>query len=167
MTPRARIAAWTLILFAVAFLGSACCAALAHLAFAPPGLRGAYSFTEGMRLPVAVINGALGAWPVTIASLVVFALIAYAGWRLACALRDANTVPDSAILIAQAFVGIALSFFAITFSSDPYAYVIFARLHGVLRLNPYILFGQIGIIRDSMLQQCIAFYGDPPPSDNY
>jgi hypothetical protein len=162
-----RVALWTLALVAIAFGGSACCAALAHLAFAPPGLNGAYSFTAGMRLPVVVVNAALGAIPVTVAALAVFAMIAYAGWRLACAMRDATTTPESAILVAQAIAGIALSFFAITFSSDPYAYVIFARAHGVFRLNPYILFGQIGIIRDSVLHQCLAFYGDPPPSDNY
>ena len=120
-----------------------------------------------MRLPVAVVNGALGALPVTIAALVVFALLGFAGWRLSCALRDATAIPAYAILVAQAIAGIALSFFAITFSSDPYAYVIFARAHGVFRLNPYIFFGQLGIIRDSILHQCLAFYGDPPPSDDY
>ena len=154
-------------LIAIAFGGSALCAGLARLAYAPPGAGGAYSFDAGLRLPVVVVNGALGAWPVAIGALAVFALIGYAGWRLARALRDAATLPDVTILIAQALAGVALSFFAITFSSDPYAYVIFARAHGVFGLNPYIFFGQIGIIRDGVLHQCIAFYGDPPPSDNY
>jgi hypothetical protein len=120
-----------------------------------------------MRLPVAVVNAALGAIPVTVAALVVFALIGFAGWRLSCSLRDATSLPSNAILVAQAIAGIALSFFAITFSSDPYAYVIFARAHGVFRLNPYIFFGHLGVIRDGILHQCLAFYGDPPPSDDY
>jgi hypothetical protein len=166
-TPRARVALWTAALVAIAFGGSACCAALARLASAPPGLTGPFSFAAGMQLPVVVVNAALGAFPVTIAALAVFAIIGFAGWRLSSALRDATDIPDSAILVAQAIAGIALTFFAITFSSDPYAYVIFARAHGVFRLNPYIFFGQIGIIRDSVLHQCIAFYGDPPPSDAY
>jgi hypothetical protein len=167
MTPRARIALWTLALVAVAIGGSASCAALARLAYAPPGITGAFSFTAGMQLPVVVVNAALGAFPVTIAALVVFAMLGFAGWRLSCALRDATTIPEPAILVAQAIVAIALSFFAITFSSDPYAYVIFARAHGVFRLNPYIFFGQLGIIGDTILHQCTAFYGDPPPSDAY
>jgi hypothetical protein len=167
MTPRARVALWTAALVAIAFGGSACCAALARLASAPPGLTGSFSFTAGMQLPVEVVNGALGAFPVTIAALAVFAMIGFAGWRLSCALRDATNIPESSILVAQAIAGIALSFFAITFSSDPYAYVIFARAHGVFRLNPYIFFGPIGIIRDTVLHQCLAFYGDPPPSDVY
>ena len=167
MTPRARVALWTVALVSIAFGGSAICAALAGLAYAPPGMNGPFSFTAGMRLPVVVVNAALGAFPVTVAALGIFAMIGFAGWRLACALRDATTIPENAILIAQAIAGIALSFFAITFSSDPYAYVIFARAHGVFRLNPYIFFGQLGIIRDGILQQCLAFYGDPPPSDDY
>jgi hypothetical protein len=167
MNPRARIALWTLALVVIAFGGSWCCAALVRLAYPSPESSGPFSFTAGMRLPVVVVNAALGALPVTVAALIVFALLGFAGWRLACAMRDATVVPISAILIAQAIAGIALTFFAITFSSDPYAYVIFARAHGVFRLNPYIFFGPIGVIGDNVLHQCIAFYGDPPPSDDY
>jgi len=167
LTPRARVAVWTAALIAIAVGGSAACTALARYAQAPPGLTGAYSFAAGMRLPVMVVNGALGAFPVVVGALVVFALLAFAGWRLAVALRDDAVIPDSTILIAQTLAAIALSFFAITFSSDPYAYVIFARAHGVFGLNPYIFFGPLGVIRDTVLQQCLSFYGDPPPSDNY
>jgi glycosyl transferase family 87 len=167
LTPRLRVGAWTAALIAIAIGGSAACAALARFAHAPPGDTGAYSFAAGMQLPVAVVNGAIGAFPVVAGALVVFALLGFAGWRLACALRDDATIPDSAILVAQTLTAVALSFFAITFSSDPYAYVIFARAHGVFGLNPYIFFGPLGIIHDTVLQQCLAFYGDPPPSDNY
>ena len=167
LTPRARVVVWTAALVAIAICGSAACAALARLAHAPPGITGAYSFAAGVQLPVAVINGAAGAFPVVAGALAVFALLGLAGWRLACALRDDATIPDSAILVVQAIAAIALSFFAITFSSDPYAYVIFARTHGVFGLNPYIFFGPLGILRDAILRHCLAFYGDPPPSDNY
>jgi hypothetical protein len=167
MTPRLRISAWTAALIAIAIGGSAACAALARFAHAPPGVTGAYSFAAGMQLPVAVVNGAIGAFPVVAGALVVFALLGFAGWRLACAMRDDDALPDSAILVAQALAAVALSFFAITFSSDPYAYVIFARAHGVFGLNPYIFFGPLGIIHDTVVQQCLSFYGDPPPSDNY
>jgi hypothetical protein len=167
LTPRAPVVAWTAALVAIAIGGSAACAALARLAHAPPGVTGAYSFAAGKQLPVEVINGAIGSFPVVAGALVVFAMLGFAGWRLACALRDDDTIPDSAILVAQALAAIALSFFAITFSSDPYAYVIFARAHGVFGLNPYIFFGPLSIIHDAILQQCLSFYGDPPPSDNY
>ena len=167
LTPRTRVAAWTAALVAIAVGGSAACAALARFAHAPPGLTGAYSFAAGIQLPVAVINGANGAFPVVVGALVIFSLLGFAGWRLACALRDDATIPESAILVAQTLAAVALSFFAITFSSDPYAYVTFARAHGVFGLNPYIFFGPLGIIHDTVLQQCLSFYGDPPPSDNY
>jgi hypothetical protein len=167
MAVRARVGVWTAALIAIALGGSAACAALARYAQAPAGFTGAYSFAAGMQLPVTVVNGALDAFPVVVGALVVFALLAFAGWRLAIALRDDGTIPESAILIAQTIAAVALSFFAITFSSDPYAYVIFARAHGVFGLNPYIFFGPLGVVHDGVLQQCLAFYGDPPPSDNY
>ncbi|HKW44034.1 MAG TPA: glycosyltransferase 87 family protein [Candidatus Eremiobacteraceae bacterium] len=167
MSPKTRVAAWTAVLVAISFGGSSACAALARLAHARAGMTGAHSLVAGIRLPVGVVNAALGAFPVTLGALAVFASLGFAGWRLACAMRAAATIPERTILLIQALVGLSLSFFAVTFSSDPYAYVLFARAHGVFGLNPYIFFGQMGAIRDSILQQCLAFFGDPPPSDNY
>jgi glycosyl transferase family 87 len=165
--PRARVVVWTSALVFISFGGSALCGALARLTHAASRAPGPFSYSAGAALPLPVINGADGAMPLFLGFLAVFCALGFAGWRLACALRDAPALPAWLLIAAQAVVGLALSFFSVTFSSDAYAYVLFGRAHGVFGLNPYILAAPMRVLHDDVLAPILNFFGDPPLRDDY
>jgi hypothetical protein len=165
--PRARVVGWIAALVFISFTGSAVCGALARLTHAASHSPGPFSFTAGAALPLPVINGAAGALPLFLGFLIIFCALGFAGWRLACALRDAPDLPAWMIVAAQALVGLSLSFFSVSFSSDAYAYVLFGRAHGVFGLNPYILAGPMRVLHDGVLAPILNFFGDPPLHDDY
>lgn len=155
------------MLVVIAVAGSALCGALARLTSSGSAASGPYSFAAGASLPLPVINNAAGAVPLFIGFCAVFCALGYAGWRLAVAWRDAPDLAEWGIVAAQAAVGLALSFFSITLSSDPYAYALFARVHGVFGLNPYILSVPLRVLHDGVLAPILTFFGDPPLRDDY
>ena len=122
-------------------------------------------FTVGIRLPLHVAWQPLGGWQLTIAVWLLAASLAYVGWRCANPLREAGSVRGA--LVAQCVLLAALLFVTVTFSGDVYAYVIYGRLYGLHGLNPYVLGAPLQIAGDPVLGQALAFYGNPPPSDNY
>ncbi|HLJ82582.1 MAG TPA: glycosyltransferase 87 family protein [Candidatus Eremiobacteraceae bacterium] len=167
MRPRARVVVWTAALVFISFAGSALCRSLARSTHAASLTPGPFSFPAGRALPLSVINGADGALPLFFGFLVVFCALGFAGWRLASALRDAPGLPAWALVCAQLIVGLALSFFPVTFSSDAYAYVLFGRAHGVFGLNPYTLAAPMRVLHDAVLAPILNFFGDPPLRDDY
>jgi hypothetical protein len=124
-------------------------------------------FRVGLQLPVRVVWGAQNGWPLLAIVWALAATIGVAGWQYGRAVAKLGRSPLTMILAAQAIIGITLSFFPITFSGDPYAYVIWARLFGVHGLNPYLAFSHINAAGDDALLRCLRFYGNPPPPDDH
>jgi glycosyl transferase family 87 len=123
-------------------------------------------FTVGIALPLHVVWQALGGWRLTLCLWALAAGLGIAGSQ--CARAIAVERPQWQLLLCvQALLLAALLTVAVTFSGDVYAYVIYGRLYGLHGLNPYLLGSAIGDYADAALRQCLAFYGNPPPADNY
>jgi hypothetical protein len=123
-------------------------------------------FTVGIVLPVHVAWQALGEWTLVIALFALVALTAWAGVRCAQSLA-ASRSPGRTVLAVQALLLFVMLFANVTLSGDIYAYVIYGRLFALHGLNPYVLGAPLPDLHDALLRTCLAFYGNPPPSDNY
>jgi len=123
-------------------------------------------FTVGIALPLHVVWQALGGWRLMVAAWALAAALGIAGPRLAASI--ALERPRALALIGvQCVLLAALLAVTVTFSGDVYAYVIYGRLYGLHGINPYVLGSAIPDLGDAVLRQCLAFYGNPPPGDNY
>src|SRR5207237_4240397 len=92
--------------------------------------------------------------------------LAIAGLQCAHAIAESGARPRTLIAV-QALLLAALLAVTVTFSGDVFAYVIYGRLYGLHGLNPYVLGSALPDLGDAVLRQCLAFYGNPPPGDNY
>lgn len=123
-------------------------------------------FTVGVALPLHVVWQALGGWRLMLAAWALAAGLAIAGRQCAAAIADER--PRWQILVGiQCLLLAALLAVTVTFSGDVYAYVIYGRLYGLHGINPYLLGSALPDYGDAVLRQCLAFYGNPPPGDNY
>jgi alpha-1,6-mannosyltransferase len=151
----------------------ACAAALvAHRLLgglaAVPDLRHHVDYAAGLKLPLPVVGSALDGWPVLGSVWALIAALGFCGWRFAASLPALPAQRLTPLIVAaQIAVGLCLSLFPLTLSGDPYAYVIWGRLYGVHGLNPYLLTHAIDASRDPSLAASLAFYGNPPPSDDH
>jgi len=124
-------------------------------------------FRVGLQLPIRVVWGASNGWPLVTTVWTLAALLGVAGWQLGRAAARLGKAALWSVIGAQLILGLALSLFPVTFSGDPYAYVIWGRLFGVHGLNPYLSFARFNAAGDVTLARCLQFYGNPPPGDDY
>jgi len=125
------------------------------------------SIHVGPALPVPVVFGAHNGWPMLLLVWALAGFIGVVGWQFARSVSDIGKHAVWLLVAGQFVLGLALSFFPGTFSADPYNYVILGRLFGVHGINPYLLFSRIDTAGDPILARCMAFYGNPSPSDDY
>lgn len=124
-------------------------------------------FTVGIALPLHVAWQAIGEWRLTLCLWALVAGLAIAGTQAARALEIEGRATPRALVTIQILFLLALLGVAVTFSGDVYAYVIYGRLYGLGGINPYLLGAPVAPGADLALQRALAFYGNPPPSDNY
>jgi alpha-1,6-mannosyltransferase len=161
-----KIARWTALALAMIAAYAIATAMLAPHLVDFNDTRHHVDFTVGIGLPLHVVWQALGGWRLTLAVWALAAGLAIAGRQ--CAEAIAATRPKAWLLIAvQCLLLAALLAVTVTFSGDVYAYVIYGRLYGLHGLNPYLLGSPVPPYGDAVLQQCLLFYGNPPPGDNY
>lgn len=122
-------------------------------------------FTIGVLLPLHVVWQALGGWRLTVCLWALVAGLAIAGTQSVKALGDAAR--PKTIVAVQVILLAALLAVTVTFSGDVYAYVIYGRLYALHGVNPYLLGSALQPQADDALRTCLAFYGNPPPADNY
>lgn len=140
--------------------------AVAHVRW-PPDTGPYMSIRATFQMPVPVVFAAgRDGWAVLGPFWATMLALAY------CGARFARTVGGqrggvSAVFGAQALLGLALAAYAVTFSPDLYAYVMFGRLLGVHGINPYFLPEAIKPGSDAILRACLSVLGNPPPADNY
>ena len=157
---------WTILALAVIAAYAIASAALMPHLVEFNDIRHHVDFTVGILLPLHVVWQALGGWRLTLALWAFAAGLAIAGTQLVRALAASGQRPWKLIAV-QCFCLAALLAVSVTFSGDVYAYVIYGRLYGLHGLNPYLLGNAVSIQGDALLQQCLSFYGNPPPGDNY
>jgi hypothetical protein len=124
-------------------------------------------FTVGITLPLRVAWQALGEWRLTLCLWALVAGLAIAGTQIARAMEMEGRARSRVLLSLQALLLVALLAVTVTLSGDVYAYVIYGRLYGLLGLDPYLLGSPVNAGGDQILRQALAFYGNPPPPDNY
>lgn len=124
-------------------------------------------FTVGIALPIHVAWQALGEWRLTLCLWALVAGLAIAGIQIARAMDIEGRARPRMLVGIQALFLIALLAVTVTLSGDVYAYVIYGRLYGQLGLDPYLLGSPVNTGGDQILRQALAFYGNPPPPDNY
>jgi len=123
-------------------------------------------FTVGIGLPLHVVWQALGGWRLMLLVWALAAALAVAGRQ--CAGAIALEKPHWGVLVGiQCLLLGGLLAVTVTFSGDVYAYVIYGRLYGLHGINPYLLGSALPDYGDGVLRQCLLFYGNPPPGDNY
>lgn len=116
-----------------------------------------------LRLPIPVANKVDNGWIILIVVWMMLAILSYCGYRYARAAPRSDRFIIAGLLI----VGVMLVFFPILLSGDAYAYIIYGRLFGVHGINPYYLPLPLKAHFDSVIDQCLTIYGNPPPGDNY
>ena len=122
-------------------------------------------YQVALQLPARVAEGAFGEWLLLPALWALVGLLALVCIRAAQALAaDGRTW---LLFAGQAVLLAACMLVAVTVSGDVYAYVIYGRLYGIHDVNPYLLGAPVSDFGDAILRRCFAFYGDPPPGDNY
>jgi len=124
-------------------------------------------FTVGIALPLHVAWQALGEWRLTLCLWALVAGLAVAGTQIARAMEIEGRASPRMLVGIQGLLLFALLGVTVTLSGDVYAYVIYGRLYGLLGLDPYLLGSPVNPGSDQILRQALAFYGNPPPADNY
>lgn len=124
-------------------------------------------FTVGIALPLHVAWQALGEWRLTLCLWALVAGLAVAATQIVRAMVIEGRTKPRTLLAIQALLLVALLAVTVTLSGDVYAYVIYGRLYGLLGLDPYLLGSPVNAGSDEILRQALAFYGNPPPADNY
>lgn len=124
-------------------------------------------FTVGIALPLHVAWQALGEWRLTLCLWALVAGLAIAGSQIARAMEIEDRLRPRTLVGIQALLLLALLAVTVTLSGDVYAYVIYGRLYGLAGLDPYLLGAPVDAAADPILRQTLAFYGNPPPADNY
>jgi len=161
-----KIVRWTLLALAVIATYAIATAVLVPHLPEFNDLRHHVDFTVGIGLPLHVVWQPLGGWRLMLAAWALAGGLAIAGLQCARAIADEN--PRWQMLVAvQCLLLLALLAVTVTFSGDVYAYVIYGRLYGIHGINPYLLGSALPDYGDAVLRQCLAFYGNPPPGDNY
>lgn len=152
----------------VALLGLAAGSAAGHAVQANDA-RHHVDFRVGLALPFRVVWQASNGWLIlgyVWALAVALGLVGSAVARALGAVGDGGRA-QAGLVLCQVLLGVALSLFPVSFSGDPYAYVIHARLFGVHGINPYYVPVPLDPGSDATLRRCLEFYGNPPPGDNY
>ena len=124
-------------------------------------------FTVGIALPLHVAWQALGEWRLTLCLWALVAGLAIAGTQIARAMEIEGHARPGVLIGIQSLLLLALLFVTVTLSGDVYAYVVYGRLYALAGLDPYVLGSPVNPGSDQVLRQALAFYGNPPPSDNY
>ena len=124
-------------------------------------------FTVGIALPLHVAWQAIGEWRLTLCLWALVVGLAIAGTQIVRAMEAEGRATRGMLLAIQGLLLLAFLAVAVTFSGDVYAYVIYGRLYGLDGLDPYVLGSPVQSGADLALQRALAFYGNPPPSDNY
>ncbi len=159
--------AWRWVVLAAA--GIAAYAAIA--AWLAPHFTPVNDVRHGVRYDVAfdfptrVAEGAVDEWRLLPALWGLVALLAWCCIRISTAVASGGR--PGALIVAQLVVLAAGLLVTLTVSGDVYAYTIYGRLYGLYDVNPYLLGGPIADHGDATLRSCLAFYGNPPPGDNY
>jgi hypothetical protein len=124
-------------------------------------------YTVGAQLPWRVAYQADDGWKLVLLVWALAAWLGFCGFRLAAALRQAHETRLAPVAAGFAILALVLTFTPVTFSGDPYAYVIYGNLYGLHGINPYLLFAPLQTFNDPILERSLSFYGNPPPADNY
>lgn len=156
---------WLGFMLLVAGAGAWMCGALASRAVPAddPHLRELY--LKHVNLPIGIVQLASN-WSVLLAVWATFAALAYGGWRLTEELSTPARPRFGPLLFSYAAVALALSFFPIAQSIDPYYYTLYGRLYGVYGINPYSL-PQTVQTADLTLRENLIPLGNPPFADPY
>lgn len=117
-----------------------------------------------LRVPIPVTDKVDNGWIILAVVWLMLAFLTYCGFRYVQAAAASSAWP---ILVGVLVVGVALVFFPILLSGDAYAYIIYGRLFGLHGVNPYWLPLPLKPHFDSIIDQCLTIYGNPPPGDNY
>ena len=162
-----RLVRWTalavLLILAYAFASASIASGLIDF----NDVRHHVDFTVGIALPLHVAWQAFGEWRLTLCLWALVAGLAVAGTQMARAMEIEGRLEPRTLVGIQALLLFALLAVTVTLSGDVYAYVIYGRLYGLLGLNPYLLGSPVNAGADPILGQALAFYGNPPPADNY
>lgn len=124
-------------------------------------------FRVGIALPLHVAWQAAGEWRLTVCLWALVVGLAIAGVQIVRWMEIERRANPRVLIGIQAALLLALLAVAVTFSGDLYAYVIYGRLYGLMGLDPYLLGSPVAPGNDLVLQRALAFYGNPPPADNY
>ena len=130
-------------------------------------LRHHVDYSVGAHLPFRVAYQPDSGWKLVLLVWAFAAWLGYCGYKLADALRASPVSRFAPIGVGFAVLAIMLTFVPFTFSGDPYVYVIFGHVYGLHGINPYLLLQPLQIHGDPVLDRSLAFYGNPPPGDNY
>ena len=161
-----RRAVWiALAMAAVALGGSAALWYIARSAVPDAASGHSLSYLVGLAQPLPVVQQASN-WSVLAAVWVTMAIVAWLGFRLASDHGMQDRRGPNVVIAVFAFVGLALTFFSVQLSIDPYYYVEYGRLYGVFGINPYDLAAPLHTA-DSTLLQLQALLHDPPFPDPY
>ncbi|HET9343700.1 MAG TPA: glycosyltransferase 87 family protein [Candidatus Eremiobacteraceae bacterium] len=162
-----RLLGWTALAVALIVAYALASAQIAGSLIDFNDLRHHVDFTVGLALPVHVAWQALGEWRLTLCLWALVAGLAIAGTQIARAMDTEGRARSGVLVGIQALLLLALLAVTVTLSGDVYAYVIYGRLYGLLGLDPYLLGSPVNVGSDQILRQALAFYGNPPPPDNY
>jgi len=129
--------------------------------------RFSFDYSNGMTLPVRIVYNIARGWPFLVLVWSLVGALAICAWQCAKSIAEQGRHATATLIAGQIVVLAALSFFSISFSPDPYAYVLWSRLYGIHGVNPYLLTGPIGALSDPAIEKLLRYYGNPPPSVDY
>src|ERR1017187_6806827 len=122
-----------------------------------------YAFT----LPIHVVQAAYPGWNVVVVVWAMLAVLALLGVLYARAIGTDGPRATWMAIGGFALVGGALTLCPIVQSADPYYYVMYGRIYGLLGINPYFLPTAVDIGSDPALASIMRFAGNPPFATPY
>ena len=129
-----------------------------------------YAFNQafGLTLPIRLVNDAPRYGASFLAAFwTLIAIFAFCSRGLERISWPDDRRSIAFVVACQAIVSIAFSFFSVMVSSDAYAYVLWGRLYGLYAINPYAIGHLTNVQHDPILQQLVAYFGNPPPNVDY
>jgi hypothetical protein len=122
-----------------------------------------YAFT----LPIHVVQAAYPGWNVVLIVWTMLALLALLGVLFARAVATEGAHASRLVIGGFILVGGVLTLCPIVQSADPYYYVMYGRIYGLLGVNPYFLPKAVDIGSDPTLHAIMRFAGNPPFATPY
>jgi hypothetical protein len=160
-----RAASLIAIMAGVAFAGSALVWVIALHSVPETGGGHDLYYMLGLAQPMPVVQLA-GGWQVLVAIWAIILVLCVLGARFANIVSRNEGGRPVWIIAGFAIVGLALSFFSVQLSIDPYYYVAYGRLYGVLGINPYDLVAPVAVADGTMARLYVLLH-NPPFGDPY